>query len=1079
PSPNTFSTQSFLHQVEATQAGNTTVAVVIRLRNPGGNDQPKFDNVRLNLSSDPTSNPIREGDPANYLVPQNNSIDAAWTTAGFDDSSWSLGNTPIGYEDSPFSSVSYDEILNTTVPVGTRGVYLRQSFTLADASEVSDILLEIQYDDGFIAYVNGQRIEGANDPAVPNYLSTASDDHPDATAINYTPFSLKNALPFLADGENVLAIHALNQSTGSSDLLITPRLTLELGGPEPLPGPIMPLASGFLLTPTPGEPNTPAIAGDVLFSATGGLFSGQFDLTLAAAVPGETVRYTTDGSTPNSGSPEYIAPITIDSTTEIRARAYDSAGGIGRISGHTFVKMAPALASWSSNLPVIFIENQGQGNPLDKVFRTCFTAAFEPDPGTGITSLSSSPTVAERSAWHRRGSSSFTFSKPNYRLEIRDQSDEDKNVPFLGLPSESDWILSTFSRFDRAMVRNPIAMETSNLVGPYAPRTRYVEVFFNQDGDDLEESDYFGVYILTENIKRDDNRINITRLDPEDDSGEEITGGYIFKSDRTDAGDYTFQTNSSIPTGGSGRFVSVEPAGPDLSNAQKSYLSGYVQEFEDALYGPGFLHPTTNRHYSEYVDVASFIDQHILEVYNKGPDSLVFSTYFHKDRAGKLMMGPIWDQERIMGVETDTATNRARNPENWNGDGSVVDRFHYDWWERLFQDPDFMQRWIDRWEELRLQVYNPTTFDQLFDAYELSLLGQTSLDSPVTRNFTRWGSSGGNSGGEIWPNRRVATSTDPNSNNFYQFADSGITTGVTDPATSPTAANILAYWNAEIDHVRTWNTLRQAWIYDELPALPTFDTPSGPVVAGTSVNIVPPPGMSPGASIYYTTNSTDPRAPGGGSSADAILWNGSPIMIPVTRRLTVRVLDPGNPNPRDQVLARPNEYDIWSAPASALYLVGAPVAESLVISELNYHPIDPTPAEQSAVPGVTAGDFEFIEVMNIHPSDNINLTGAAFTTGVTFTFGNTVLAPGERAVVVRNSTAFTARYGVIPAVVGEWSGELSNSGEKITLVDGVGEIILTLDYGDAGLWDRTADGRGGTLVLDNPETTSREALGKS
>ncbi|MEM1084952.1 MAG: lamin tail domain-containing protein [Verrucomicrobiota bacterium] len=1079
PTPNAYSTQTFQHQVEAGQAGNTTVAVIIHLKNPSGGDQPKFDNVRLTQTTAPTIRVVEEGDSTPYLVPLNDSVDDTWTTPAFDDSSWSVGNTPMGYENSPNSSISYDEILATTVPVATRGIYLRHSFSLTDASEVSDMLLEIQYDDGFIAYINGERIEGANDPAVPDYLSTAVDDHPDATAINFTPFSLANGLPFLVDGENILAIHALNQGTGSSDLLITPRLTLELGGPQNTAEPVIPLQSGFLQTPTPGGPNTPGLAGDVLFSATSGLFSSQFDLTLTPSIAGETIRYTTDGSTPGSGSPEYTIPLTIDTTTEIRARSYAPDGGVGQVFGHTFVKMDPALTSWSSNLPVIVIDNDGQGNPLDKVFRTCFSATFEPDPSTGTTTLNSTPTLAERSAWHRRGSSSFTFSKPNYRLEIRDQSDEDKSVPLLGLPDESDWILSTFSRFDRALVRNPIAMETSKLVGPYAPRTKYVEVFFNQDGDNLEESDYFGVYILTENIKRDDNRINITRLDQQDDSGEEITGGYIFKSDRTDAGDYTFRTSRNIPSGGSGRFVSVEPPGPDLTSAQKAYLSGYVQEFEDALYGPGFVHPTTNLHYSEYIDVASFIDQHILEVYNKGPDSLVFSTYFHKDRGGKLMMGPIWDQERIMGVETDTATNRARNPENWNGDGSVVDRFHYDWWERFFQDPDFMQRWIDRWEELRIPVYNPSSFGQLFDAYEISLLGPSSLDSPITRNFTRWGSSGGNSGGEIWPNRRVATSTDPNSNGFYQFANPGITTGITDPATSPTAANILAYWNAEIDHVRTWNALRQAWIYDELPALPSFDTPSGPVVAGTSVSIVPPPGMSPGASIYYTINSTDPRAPGGAASIHAILWDGSPILVPQTQRLTVRILDPDNPNPRDQVLAQANEYDVWSAPVSALYEIGAPVADALVISELNYHPVDPSPAEQGAIPGVEADDFEFIEVMNIHPSDDINLTGAAFTTGITFTFGNLVLAPGDRAVVVRDTTAFAARYGANPAVVGEWNGGLSNSGEKITLVDGRGQIILTLDYRDGGLWDSTADGNGGTLVLNNPETSSREALGKS
>jgi hypothetical protein len=156
----------------------------------------------------------------------------------------------------------------------------------------------------------------------------------------------------------------------------------------------------------------------------------------------------------------------------------------------------------------------------------------------------------------------------------------------------------------------------------------------------------------------------------------------------------------------------------------------------------------------------------------------------------------------------------------------------------------------------------------------------------------------------------------------------------------------------------------------------------------------------------------------------------------------------------------------WSALNEATFNVGTP---AVTITELQYHPSDPTEAERAA--GFTdAEEFEFVELYN-HGTGTCDLEGARFIAGISFDFtGSSItrLAPGRYVLVVRNIAAFEHRYGPGLPIAGEYSGRLDNSGERIHLVNARNETLVEFAYGTRAPWPRAADGNGPSLELLDP-----------
>lgn len=172
-----------------------------------------------------------------------------WNTLGFDDSLWLIGKAGFGYGDADDTTVLNDMQGNYLT------VYLRKSFTYDDSRNLNSLTLEVDYDDGFVAYLNGQEIARRNMPAGAPAFDTVATSREAGTAV---VIDISSSSELINNGSNVFAIEVHNSSIGSSDLTIIPRLLMNTGNtgePDPAPAP----------APGPGE-TPPPVTGEALDS---------------------------------------------------------------------------------------------------------------------------------------------------------------------------------------------------------------------------------------------------------------------------------------------------------------------------------------------------------------------------------------------------------------------------------------------------------------------------------------------------------------------------------------------------------------------------------------------------------------------------------------------------------------------------------------------------------------------------------------------------------------------------------------------------------------------------------------------
>jgi len=390
-----------------------------------------------------------------------------------------------------------------------------------------------------------------------------------------------------------------------------------------------------------------------------------------------------------------------------------------------------------SNLPLILINTQGKTIPDEPKITALMKVINNPDKVNHI-----SDTKFEYDGYigiEKRGNTAqIFFDKLSFTVETRTDSGTNLNVSLLGMPEENDWVLhGPYS--DKSLMRNALAYYLGNLMGRWAPRTQFCEVFINDE--------YRGVYVLTEKIKIDKNRVNIAKLLPVDNAGDELTGGYIMRIDRDRPGSW----NSPFM----GRTGSVDvpisyldPKYDELTEQQRNYIRDYITDFEYALDGNDFRDP--DKGYRAYIDVLSFVDYFIMTEISRDLDGYRCSVYFHKDKdsnGGKLNMSPLWDYNLGFG---NGDFMDAEKTAGWTADGiGKGDWYEVPfWWDRLMEDIYYVNHVKARWKELRNDKFSNASIYAFIDSCE------DRLAEAQVRNFQKFNILNR----RVWPNPYVGGS---------------------------------------------------------------------------------------------------------------------------------------------------------------------------------------------------------------------------------------------------------------------------------------------------------------------------------
>ena len=578
--------------------------------------------VSVILSQDHWETAVYAADEWAYLIPESE-LPSDWNTIGFDDSGWSTGPGGFGYGDED-DGTEIEPALS---------VYMRRNFTVTNMDDLISAFLHADYDDGFVAYLNGTEIGRSNNLGDPGtfvpYDVTTSTDHeaqlywggyPEA----YTLDSQQLA-SLLTAGENVLAVQAHNVGITSSDM------------------------------------------------------SSNFFLSFGIA----------DESTYYGSPPDWFESPFVFNESNLPIVVIDTDGQEILDDPRIVVHMG-------------IIDNDSAINNID-------------DPFNGYDGLISIEI---------RGSSSQMFPKKQYALETQDIDGENLNVSILGMPEENDWILhAPYS--DKSLLRNFLAYELARDMGRYASRTRFCELVIN--------GDYKGLYIFMEKIKRDNNRVDISKLNPDETTGDDLTGGYIVKVDKWDGENNDgWWSASPLPEYDGTWYQYHYPKPDDIVDEQKDYINNYITDFELLLASEAYNDPDAG--YYDQVNLESFIDVSLMSEISKNVDAYRLSAYMYKDKDsedGRLTMGPIWDYNLAFGNADYYA---GWDPMGWQMDADLgEDYFQIPfWWYRIWDDETFRNAFNQRWQELRQTVFS--------EEYIMNMIDSTIavIDEAQVRNFQRW-----------------------------------------------------------------------------------------------------------------------------------------------------------------------------------------------------------------------------------------------------------------------------------------------------------------------------------------------------
>jgi hypothetical protein len=990
---------------------------------------------------------IGQDAPARVISPsaQNAAVDDLWREIGFNDSSWIATTTGVGFDRDSSPNNALDPYIGTELTTGqmpsssTRtSAYVRVPFTVTDKDQLTSLTLDLRYDDGFIAYLNGREIARRffqEDDArpQPQWDSRANGSRPDSEVIVPVTFDLTPLLDLLVNGNNVLAFHGVNSTAQNTDFLIDPVLRAERATAA---------MTGYMPVPTHGSNNgvgTLGFVGDTKFSVDRGFYNAPIQVAIATVTPGATIRYTLDGSAPSETvGILYSGPIMLDSTTTLRAIAYKPGFTSSNVDTQTYIFTADVVQQTASELPP-FVQNAVWGHDKDDEDAAHDDPDWEMDPdivnnpiyaATIQNDLQHIPTVSIVMDWADLfGDSLLPGSATQRGIYLLGKGDERAtSFEYFTADGASQFQIdaaiemqghSSTTRWNSDKMSFQLKFKP-----PYGP-ANFNASLFPGTADGANAATRFDTLIL--------------------DAGYNYTWIHQNPVQHSVARYVTDQVVSDLQNlaGGRaphGKYVHLYLNGmywglynlherPDESFAD-AYFGGNPDDYDvikhnpapDIAWAAGGVTALTNYNTmlaatdvsyeaaEALLDVDDFINYMIVHYYAANNDWAHNNWYASRNRVvpGGKWRFHAWDQEHAFPTNDNNDSLTVNYDSTSKDDPSAPTAIH----NNLMAFSEYKLKFADHVQKLLRNggLLTPTAAAAVYQARA------SEIDRAIVGESARWGDN------------RVFN--DP----FTRADWVTVTNG------------LLANFFPQRTGILLNQFTARGWL--QLLAAPAFNHYGGQVASGFDVNIAKPAGSPAAAEIYYTTDGTDPRMTGGAANPAAV-HSASTVSIDIdtAKRLKARIKNGSE----------------WSALVDTTFTLTElfPVR----ITELHYHPADH--------PGVAdPNDLEFIELVNTGTSP-VSLAGVQIAqfAAQPFTFGSGInLAAGQRIVVARNPVVFQFVYGtgINLAPTGYAGANLSNGGERITLIGPFGETLQDFTYHDSAPWPTSPDGAGHSLEIIDP-----------
>ncbi|NQU19807.1 MAG: lamin tail domain-containing protein, partial [Candidatus Nealsonbacteria bacterium] len=943
------------------------------------------------------------------------------TGIGFDASATGVGDPDLG------DAVQVD--VQAAMYQQNGSLWARFPFTVDDPLTLDAIQLQMKYNDGFIAYLNGQLVAQSNAPPSPDWNAVATADREVAESLEYDQFDLTQYQELLQPGVNVLAIHGLNFAPGDPDFLILPDL-VQAG-------------RRYFGNPTPDAMNSAGFLDyvkDTQFSVDRGFFDAPQDVAITSNTPGATIIYTLDGSEPTASpaadgtathGTEYTGPIHVTATTMLRAMALKENMKPSNVDTQTYIFPSDVLTQTRPAGYPTATENPSYRLDYDVDPRVVNDPRYADEFLDDLAAIPSVSLVMDVDDL-------FGISRGIYANAMKSGLAWERatSVEYIDPVAGEQFQIDSAIRIQGAYSRNPVESpkHAFRLIfkAPYGPTDLEYKMFDDTAVDKFEQLILRMSTHDAWHVHQDAWRADATYAADQWHRATQLAMGHLSGHSK-----HVHLYLNGLYWG----LYEIEER-PNAAFAA-SHLGGERDEYDAVNSGQlrdGTLDAwnTMNRiaagqgqhgslvnhaayeELKQYLDVVAFADYLIMNIYSGNmdwPGKNYYAVRKREPEAGFQFVA--WDSEASF-WKTWGGSPPAASAAVWN-------ELDYPYFNTTSHGAGYLYNRLKNNAEFRMlladRLHRHLDNDGILTPTRAADMYQQQLDKVwkgLVPESARWGDAW-RSSQPYTRDTELAANVDWLFDNFF-------------PVRSD---NVLGYFRSD-------------GMYPSVTA-PMFNQHGGWMPEGFELTL-----NAPAGTIYYSLDGTDPRAVGGAVAPRALVYLPG-MEITLTEGTVVK--------------ARTRSGGTWSALNEAAFSIGQPAtAENLVVTEINYNPVPPTTAELAIDDTWTNTAFEFIELQNVGP-DTISLAGAQFTAGIRYTFGDVVeLDPGQRIVVAANPQAFATRYDTTNVLVadGNYTGALDSNGERIRLGDDLGGEIFDFSYNDTGSWPGRADGKGATLELLDP-----------